>query len=85
MPDKITPLRIIQPTPPAAEVPAEVIATSITQIAKAMKDLTSTRLGRNAIVTLIHAASKVPKRDIVAVMGSLENLERDWLKPKPKA
>lgn len=79
------PLKVIQPTPPAAEVPAEVIATAITKIANAMKDLSSTRLSRNAIVTLVHAACKVPKRDIVVVMDSIESLERDWLKPKPKA
>lgn len=64
------------------EVPAEVIAQSIADIAAAMKILSSTRLKRDAIVTLIHARSKVGKRDIELVLNNLEYLEAVWLKPK---
>jgi len=32
---------------------------------------------------LIHANSKVPKRDIELVLNNLDDLEQTWLKPKP--
>jgi hypothetical protein len=69
---------------PNAPVPAEVIATSIEQIAAAMRQINSTRLTRKALVALIHDQSKLPKRDIELVLTNLEGLERDWLKPKPQ-
>lgn len=65
----------------APEVPAEIIATSISQIAKSMAALESTRLSRNAIVTLIRAHSGVPKKTIELVMDNLAGLEKLWLKP----
>lgn len=73
--------RISQPINGPA-VPAEIIATSITEIASAMKALSSTRLSRRAIVTLIHDQSKVPKRTIEVVLNNLEGLEKDWLKSR---
>ena len=64
------------------ETPPEIIAQSIEQISAAMKKVAGTRLSREAIVTLIHAKSKVAKRDIELVLNNLEQLERTWLKPK---
>lgn len=63
-------------------LPYEVIEQSIVAIADAMKRIGDTRLTRRAIVTLIHAESKVPKRDIEIVLNTLEMMERTWLKPR---
>jgi hypothetical protein len=65
------------------EIPATVIADSIVEIAAGMRKLNQTRLRREAIVTLIHYNSKVPRRDIEIVMNNLNELESKWLKPKP--
>jgi hypothetical protein len=72
----------IQVTQPAAPVPAEVLATSIQQIAEGMKALNSTRLTRKALIALIHDQSKVSKKTIEIVLNNLQNLEHDWLKPR---
>lgn len=66
------------------EVAPEVLAKSIEEIAKAMKVFNESRLRRKTIITLIHAESKVAKRDIEVVMNNLESLELLWLKPKNK-
>lgn len=76
--------KVNRQTDDGSEVPAEIIAQSIVEIADAMKVLSRTRLSREAIITLIHARSKVGKRDIELVLNNLEALERIWLKPKPK-
>ena len=73
---------IKQPPPPAEEVPAEIIATDIASIAEAMKLLNQTRLSRKAIVTLLQADSKLPRKIIETVLNSLEELETTWLKPR---
>lgn len=67
------------------EVPAEVLATSIEQIAKGMKTISGTRLNRRALVTLIHENSRVARRDIELILNNLESLETIWLKPKAKS
>lgn len=77
-----TKLIVKQPDPPSEAVAAEVIATSIVKIAEGMKAIGQTRLSQKAIVTLIHAQSKVARRDIEIVLNNLQDLERDWLKPK---
>lgn len=65
------------------EIPAEVIAQAIVDIAAGMKKLNGTRLTRKAIVTLLHASSGVNKGTIEIVLNNLELLERTWLKPRP--
>lgn len=65
----------------AEEVPAEVIAQSIVEIAQAFKRIEGSRLTRRAIVTLIQAQSKVGKTEIELVLNNLLELERLWLKP----
>lgn len=60
--------------------PVEIIEQSIVEIAQAMKKINSTRLTRRAIVTLIHANSRVNKGDIEIVLNNLDELERTWLK-----
>lgn len=66
------------------EVAPEVLASSIVAMAKAMQVFEKSRLTRYAIVTLIHAHSKVAKRDIELVLNNLVELERIWLKPLKK-
>lgn len=78
-------MRTTNPDIPIDTVSAEVIERSIEQIAASMRQLDSTRLSRKAIVTLIHANSKVNKRDIELVLNNLTYLEQEWLKPKPKS
>lgn len=78
------PIKVTQPAPPAAEIQAEVIASSITQIAEAMNVINGTRLTRRAIVALIHDQSRVPKKTIEVVINNLSCLEADWLKPRDK-
>lgn len=80
---KNQPPKIVQ-DPAKPEVPAEIIAQSIEQIAKSMRELNSTRLTRKAIVTLIHAQGGVGKREIENVLGCLDHLEHEWLKSKAK-
>ncbi len=73
---------LIQPVPPTPEVPAEIIATAIAQIAEGMKALNNSRLSRRAVVVLIHDQSKISKRQIEIVLNNLTDLEADWLKKK---
>ncbi len=65
------------------EVGAEIIAQNIVAIADAMKKINASRLKQETIITLIHAQSKVPKRDILLVLNNLTQLEDIWLKKKP--
>lgn len=73
----------VVPTPGEEPQGAEIIERAITELADGMKALNKTRLRRATIVTLIHANSKVPKRDIELVLNNLDDLEQTWLKPKP--
>ncbi len=62
--------------------PFEIIAESILAIAKGMEALQKSRLQRKVIVTLIHDQSRLGKRDIEMVLNNLQDLARDYLKPK---
>ncbi len=59
---------------------AEILVDSIQAIATAMAALSKTRLTRNAIVTLIHSHSKVPRRDVELVLTNLDAFATIWLK-----
>ena len=65
-------------------LPVEVIEQAIVDIAEGMKKLTSTRLTRKAIVTLLHAqcGQGIGKGTIEIVLSNLETMEHHWLKPK---
>ena len=62
------------------EVAPEVLAQSIEKIANAMKVFSESRLKRKTIITLIHAESKISKREIEVVLNNLEELGNIWLK-----
>ncbi len=64
------------------EIPAEILAQSIVDIADAMAIMNRSRLTRHAIVTLIHAQSKIARRDIEIILNNLDLLETTWLKPR---
>lgn len=71
-----------QPPPePPLLPPVEEVAQAIVDIAAAMKKMNSTRLRQEAIVILIHEHCKVGKLDIRRVIFSLENMDKQWLKP----
>lgn len=61
-------------------IPAEVIASEISAIAKAMRILSTSKLKREAIVTLIKDKSGISKATIELVMNNLESLDTTWLK-----
>lgn len=60
----------------------EKFADSIQAIADTMKKLSTSRLNRRAIVTLIHEHSKVARRDIELVLANLDQFDKIWLKQK---
>jgi hypothetical protein len=77
---------------PDLAVPTEVIATAIESIAEGVRKLRSGRLTDDALVLLITNASpayggkynksKVGSLAVRAVLEGMENLEREYLKPK---
>jgi hypothetical protein len=69
----------------AEGIPAEgvkILVESIEEIAKGMKALSSTRLKRDAIVTLIARSSGIGRNEIDIVLKNLDAFEDTWLKPK---
>jgi hypothetical protein len=68
----------------ANPIPAEIIAESLVKIGDAMRQLSGTRLTRDAVIALIHDKSKVSKATIKIVMNNLDDLELDWLKTAPR-
>lgn len=58
---------------------ATKLADAVRRIDKAFKDLDNSGLNRKAIVTLVHETSGVAKRDINAVLDSLDSLGKDYL------
>jgi hypothetical protein len=67
------------------DVAVETLVEEIQAIAAAMKRIEQSRLTREAIVTLIHARSKVNKGEIELVLNNLSQLENIWLKKKQQA
>lgn len=58
----------------------EIIATSIVEIAEAMRKINASRLTRDAVITLIARNSHVSRGDIENVLDNLDTLENRWLK-----
>lgn len=65
--------------------PVEIIEQAIMDLAAGMKRLNASRLRREAIVLLLHDASKVGKPDIRAILDSMDRLEDIFLKPRKAA
>lgn len=68
--------------PDVDEVPVEVLVQSIEAIAAGMKKINATRLKRDGLVILLAAQTGVNRTDIRNVLSGLDDLERQWLKPK---
>jgi|GEM_PF-4753256 hypothetical protein len=66
----------------ADEIPVEIIADSIVEISAGIKKMRSGRLNDKAIVHLIHKSCNVAGHTILAVMNAMEELEKEYLKPK---
>lgn len=62
--------------------PIEILQSSIVDIARAMKKITTSRLKPAAIVTLIARETGVGRGEIEKVMSCLDELENLFLKPK---
>lgn len=62
------------------EVPAEVLAQSIEDVAKGMRKILATRLTKRALMVLIRDACSISLREIEKVLDSVEHLDRRFLK-----
>lgn len=62
--------------------PAAIMERAIMDLAAGMKRLDSSRLKREAIVLLLHDASRVGKPDIRRILDCMGDLEKLFLKPK---
>lgn len=62
----------------ADPTPADIIAEGIKEIADATKQMLNAGLKKKTIVTLLHASTGLPQRDITAVLDHLEDLRADW-------
>lgn len=71
-------LKVVQD--PEAEVPTEVIAQAIADIADSMRRINAGRLTRKAIVTLLADDTKLGKGTVETVLMSLTDLEKTYLK-----
>lgn len=63
---------------PQEPVAAEIVAKAIIDISDAMKKLSNSGLKRAAIIALVHDSTGLPKRDIILVLTSLEELRTEW-------
>ncbi|MCI0620297.1 MAG: hypothetical protein L0387_01245 [Acidobacteria bacterium] len=72
-----TRIRIVEDPEQPAE--REVLADAIVKLSKAAEALNQrSGLNQRAIVVLLHDHSRVPKRDIEAVLRAMQQLERDY-------
>lgn len=70
-------VRVKKSDPPESK---EILAKAIVNIGSAAKKLGDSGLNEKAIITLLHDATKLPKRDIKTVLDSLKQLERWYCK-----
>lgn len=72
---------------PEAEVPTEVLAQSIVEIAAGMKKMRAGRLNDKALVLLIQNACgytpSITQREVRAVLDAIESLEATYIRKKP--
>lgn len=57
----------------------QVIADSISSLAKAVAKLLKGPLNKKALVVLLANSSKISQKQVGRVLASLEEIERDWL------
>lgn len=66
-----------KPEPEIAAEPKD-LSEAVERISDAMKTLLKSGLNRRAIVVLLHDSTKIPKRDIEAVLSGLETLKKTY-------
>jgi hypothetical protein len=76
----MTKIRVTQPENPAEAVPIEILATAVTEIARAFKKINEGPLKRKALLVLLKDSSGVPMNQITRVLDSLTDLERNYCK-----
>lgn len=59
----------------------EEIASQITSLSLAMKELQKGRLNLDAVVVLLQAQTKLPKKTIFQVMQAMKDAPGVWLRP----
>lgn len=59
-------------------VAAEVLASAIVRMDAGVKAALSAGLKKATVVTLVHDQTKIPKRDIAAVLDALTDLRSTW-------
>lgn len=67
-------VRVVKSDPPET---TEILAEAIVRLGDAVKKLDASGLNRKAIVLLLQDATKVPKRDIIAILDAIPRL-RGW-------
>lgn len=74
----------------AKPVPIEVMAESIVAISQGIRKLRAGPLNDRALVLLIqhaapsHNGAAISQKEIKAVLAGIENLEREYLRPRKK-
>lgn len=69
---------------PEQEVPTEILAQAIEDVAKGMRKLMTTRLTKRAILLMIRDYSGVGMAEAERVIDSIENLDKRYLKKASK-
>jgi plasmid maintenance system antidote protein VapI len=62
------------------KVGADILASEICKLSRAMQKIEASQLQRNTVVVLLHAKTGVSKKVIIKVLDNLLTLEQDWLK-----
>ncbi len=76
-------IRVTQPEE-GQQVPVEIIAQSIVEIAAGMARINTSRLNRRAVLVLLQAETKVPQYMIERVLNSISDLEKTYCNAKAK-
>lgn len=67
------------------ETPTEVLAASIVAISQAARQMRAGRLNDKALVLLISHYSGESQRTVKLVLDAIENLEREYVRPRKTA
>lgn len=70
--------RVIAHQDPENIIEVPVLAEAIMGISRAMDKLLFSKLNKKAIVILVSHDSKVPQRDVIAVMDSIQHLVKTY-------
>ena len=79
MPKKARPEKAVVKQDPEKPVERPVLADAIIRLSRAARSLNErSGLNEEGIVTLLQHSSKLPRRDIFAVLDSIKDLERAY-------